>query len=687
MSQACRSLADIGEIEHYAAGLAHFLAGQMDAERFTALRLQMGIYGQRQAGVNMVRVKLPAGNFSRQQLNAIGNALEQYSQQRHVHVTTRQDIQMHFVPLEKTPAVLHTLAAEGLTTREACGNTLRNMTGCAFAGVCVAEHTDVNTHINAAVNHFLRNPLNQQLPRKMKFSFSGCEQDCAQGMIHDVAVIARYQDGQPGFRILAGGGLGHKPREAIEVVAWLPEVALIPCIEALISLHNRYSDRTKRAKSRIKFLVERFGATGFIEKFQEEFARTRAALAVESAVQGVWRTGAPVVVNGSGAPRHVQVQRQSQWRMVPVSLGNGDLSLSALRALVTVLQTFGLDHLRATQDQNLVILNVPAEQVDALVAALAAEGLSLPVAGDNVVACPGTSTCRLGITGSMAVAPKLAAQNIAFAVEHGVDLRVRVSGCHNGCAQPETGDIGIYGEGKRLHGKLVPHYQLYLGGDGRAGFGVAKKAPSVPVARVEAAIARLQAAFVATREPQESFFVWSRRQAPDFFSTLLAEFTQVSAEDLASVLRDHGAEGDFRVLQLGGGECAGLTQMKVSGNFYEAAHEKNYRDAFLHQRKPNEALEAARAMVKLLGDGVLSLYHPVQPDNLAATQAAFAVHVPALADPLKAEFGDLVQAVMAAEVASLSELPLVFTKIDAFMQAAAQFCLQQDPHLDLTGAL
>lgn len=330
MSQACRSLADTGEIEHYAAGLTRFLAGEMDAERFTALRLQMGIYGQRQAGVNMVRVKLPGGNFTRTQLTAIGDALEKFSQQNHVHVTTRQDIQMHFVPLEKTPEVLRTLAASGLTSREACGNTLRNMTSCAFAGVCVAEQTDVNTHIDAAVRHFLRNPLNQQLPRKMKFSFSGCEQDCAQGMIHDVAVIARYQKGQPGFRILAGGGLGHKPREAIEVVDWLPEAALIPCIEALISLHNRYSDRTKRAKSRIKFLVERFGAAGFVEKFHEEFARTQAALAVEDAVQGVWRTGAPVAMNGVGSPRQVQLQRQSQWHMVPLSLRNGDLPLSLI---------------------------------------------------------------------------------------------------------------------------------------------------------------------------------------------------------------------------------------------------------------------------------------------------------------------------------------------------------------------
>ena len=205
------NLVNEAELVHFEQTLRAFLDGRVDTDRFTAMRLQQGVYGQRQEGVNMVRIKLPGGRVTAAQLTAIAEGLERYARHDAVHITTRQDIQIHFVPLEHTPAVLRLLAGAGLTTREACGNTIRNITACPLAGVCPREHVDVSRHLRGAVRHFLRNPLNQQLPRKFKISLSGCEADCAQGMTQDLGVVAARKDGRFGFKVLAGGGLGHKP--------------------------------------------------------------------------------------------------------------------------------------------------------------------------------------------------------------------------------------------------------------------------------------------------------------------------------------------------------------------------------------------------------------------------------------------------------------------------------------------
>src|SRR5262245_42450811 len=452
-----QGLADLLEIEQYERDLQSFRNLQIDADRFTAIRLQMGCYGQRQEGVNMLRVKIPGGRLRPNQLRAIGDVLERHSRREVAHVTTRQDIQLHHVPLEKTPEAMRDLASAGLTTREACGNTIRNVTACPLAGVCSKEHTDVNHHLQTAVRHFLRNPLNQQLPRKFKISFSGCESDCAQGMIHDLGIVAVQRveaDGTRrfGFKVLAGGGLGHKPHEAILIETFIEERELLIAMEAVVTLHNKYSDRTKRAKSRIKFLVDRFGPEGFVERYREEFARIKEAYGEREFPPGEWRGDAGGPVPGSGAPRRVFAPKQSGFSVFPVALPIGNLTAAQLRGVASIAEDRGLTDLRTTQDQNLMFLDVPDTMVAELQADLRKLGLDVPRVGDNVVACPGTSTCRLGITSSTILGPKLDGG------EH--DLRVRVSGCHNGCAQPESGDIGVYGEGRRLHGKLIPHYQI-----------------------------------------------------------------------------------------------------------------------------------------------------------------------------------------------------------------------------------
>ncbi len=674
MSVNTQDLSDLAEIDRFEQAIQAFNAGTLDLDRMTAVRLQHGIYGQRQHGVHMFRIKVPGGRMTPDQMDAVADVAADYSQKDIAHITTRHSLQIHFIPLDSTPAAMRRIAKVGMTTREACSNTVRNMTACGLSGVCPRERVDVTKHLDFAVVHFLRNPLNQQLPRKFKFSFSACEADCAQALLHDCGVVATEKDGQPGFMVKAGGGLGHKPREAIVVEEFIPERELLFSLEALVALHNRYSDRTKRAKSRIKFLVERFGEQGFVEKYREEFERTREALAAQAWPQGEWRKPAAGEIPGPGAPRKLFPQHQKGLFVLPVAVPNGDLNVAQLRGLAALLRAQGLDEIRTTQDQNLSIFNVPQASVAALRSGLAELGLREPAAGDNVVACPGTSTCRLGITASPVIAPQLSGGK--------ADLRIRVSGCHNGCAQPETGDIGIYGEGKRMHGKLVPHYQMYFAGSGMQGGALAVKGPALPVARIKQGIERVQAAHLASGEA--SFFAWARAQAPDYFAQLLADLAEVKAEDLQSVMRDYGEAGDFRVLNMGGGECAGVSQVLIGANFFEAAHEREYRNALVFQRKYDEAAHCNEAILRLLGSGIVQLLegaHDGDLDQLAAQLRELAPG--ALAE----EFAQTAGSLAGGAEADAEALAAVSAAVDGWTVKAAAFASEKDAQLDLTEAL
>ena len=673
MSINPKDLSDQEEIDRLEQAIQTFLEGNIDPDRFTAVRLQQGVYGQRQDGVNMLRIKIPGGRLNVDQIEAIADVTETFSQRGIAHVTTRQAIQVHFIPLAKMPSAMRRLAKVNMTTREACGNTVRNMSACALSGVCPKEHVDVATHIDGATQHFLRNPLNQQMPRKFKISFSACESDCAQSLLHDTGVIAVKKDGQNGFMVKAGGGLGHKPRESIVVEEFIPERELLFSLEALVTLHNKYSDRTKRAKSRIKFLVERFGVEGFLEKYREEFERTKQALADQPYPQGKWREQTGQEVPGSGAPRKLFAQRQAGLFVMPIALPIGDVNPVQLRGIALLLRAHGLDEVHTTQDHNLIVLNVPENKVVPLRSGLAELGLNEPVIGDNVVACPGTSTCRLGITSSTVLGPLLSGGK--------ADLRIRVSGCHNGCAQPETGDIGIYGEGKRMHGKLVPHYQMYFGGNGMGGGELALKGPSLPVARVKQAIARVQSAHLASGEA--SFFAWTRAQQPDYFKQLLADLAEVKAEELHSVMQDYGSTADFRVLQLGGGECAGASQVLIGANFFEAAHEREYRNALVFQRKYDEAAQCNEAILRLLGSGLAQLLGGVRQEDLSKLAIQLQQLLPGV---ISEQLAQAVTALANANELDNEELAVITALVDDWTVKVAAFAMQKDAQLDLTEA-
>ncbi|NOZ53928.1 MAG: nitrite/sulfite reductase [Gammaproteobacteria bacterium] len=638
MTQVPGDYVDSDELDRYEDAVLKYHRGEIDENKLMVTRLQQGVYGQRQDGVNMVRIKVPGGRLSPQQLQGIGSILEQYSGEDIVSITTRQDIQIHSVALGDTPAVLRELADMGLTTREACGNTVRNICACPLAGVCEREHVNVQPFIEQTVEYFLRHPLTQHMPRKFKMSFSGCEVDCAQGMIHDVGVVAVSENNRFGFKVLAAGGLGHKPREAVVIESFIEEADLLPVIEAVIAVHNKYSDRKKRAKSRIKFLVDRFGADGFVEKYREEVKRTREAYTDNANhVKGEWQAGCGDVQYYAGAPHEVVAQKQLGLFVFPIAISLGDLTSKHLRGIAKLLIDEKIDDVRTTQDQNLILVGVPEHSLSSIRSGLTELGLAEPVVGDNVVACPGTWTCRLGITSSRNVAQKLTGS--------AGDLLVRVSGCQNGCAQPTVGDIGIHGEAKRIHGKLIPHYRMHFGGDGRAGGRIGTKGPEVPAARVDKAINRIQETFLASRENNESFLQWNGRQTLDYYKELLADLIHVSASDVPLVLKDHGDKKDFKVLQLGGGECAGVSQEDVAANFSEAAMERSYLRSFLLARKYQQAIDCAVAITRLVGQSLLrsagKAFNLDEPQEIAAKIKEYLPSHPYLFEPLAVFIGEL----------------------------------------------
>ncbi len=669
-SSSTATFANVDEIQRYEKAVKDLVQGQIDSSRFMAIRLQHGIYGQRQDNTHMIRIKIPGGRLNAVQCRAIAYCLTHYSDTDKVSVTTRQDMQLHFVPLQKTSQVMQTLAHAGLTTREACGNTVRNITACTLAGVCPKEHLDVLSLAEETTAQFLRRPLIQHLPRKFKISFSGCEADCALGGIHDAGIVA---NGQQSFKLLAGGGLGHKPKIAIMVADNLKGHEITPAIEALITLHNKYSDRKRRARSRLKFLVEHLGENEFRRQFMLEFSRCKQLHVASATIKLAWRPSTNGSVCGSGTPRKITHQHNGLYA-IPLALPLGSARSEQLTGVATLIEKKQIQELRTTIDQNILAIGVDKEQLNAVLQSLHHLALHPPVIGDKVVACPGTSTCRLGITASRSLAQQLSGGER--------NLHIAISGCHNSCAQHHIADIGLHGEGKRRHGKLVPSYALHLGGDGKCNSHIGIMGPTIPAMRVEAAIKQLQSAYRDNAYDIESFSTWAQRKGKNYFSQLLKKLSEVRATDLDFVCRDYGEKHTFKVVPLGGGECAGAAQDFVAASFSEALNEKIYRDVFIQQKKWDEVYACCEHMFKLCGSALLFLCGEKTPATIKHIATALRKVLPneSLGDQLAGLWVTLEEAYLVRNQDIFLELKV---EIDNWIQLAGQRCQQLDEQLDL----
>nr|CAM76463.1 Nitrite/sulfite reductase, hemoprotein beta-component, ferrodoxin-like:Nitrite and sulphite reductase 4Fe-4S region [Magnetospirillum gryphiswaldense MSR-1] len=536
------------DLSEYRAALARHQQGEWDAERFTAFRLRFGVYGQKQPGVQMVRIKILGGRLSPAWLRTIGQANRTYAQ-GDAHLTTRQDVQIYSVPLDQSPALLELLYANGITTREACGNTIRNLTACALAGACPRELVDAGKVADQLARAWLRHPLVQNMPRKLKFTVSGCATDCGHSSIHDLGLIAIEKDGQRGFRILAGGGLGSQPRAAVEVLPFVAETDLPAVIEALARLHQRYSDRRNRNASRVKFVVKRFGEEKFRTLFAEEFERVRQ-LPQRPWTGLEWRDALEAPV--SRAPVGL-IAAHDGSTAVSVLVPLGILSSDQLDRLAEIAEAAGVTDLRATREQNLVFLGVAADKVAAVVDGVTAIGLQVPASAEQaptVISCPGTTTCRIGITNSQSFARQALARALNDPLAKG--LSVHVSGCQNSCGLHHVADFGLHGAAKKVEGRATPHYQLHFGGDANAGL-VGLGGPTIPAKLADQALALLRQALAQGRQSGESVRAWAERLGQDGIAAILAPLDAGATDGL---FVDWGDAVDFPGAPQAKGECA-----------------------------------------------------------------------------------------------------------------------------------
>ncbi len=593
------------DVDEFEKGLKAFLAGRMPEETFTPFRLQMGIYGQRQEGVQMVRVKLPGGALTPDQLDVIADCVESYAgalptdgslkenPPKLAHVTTRQDIQANFVRLEDVLPFLRRLDAAGLTTREACGNTVRNVTSCFLAGRCPAEHADVSVHARRFAAYFLRHPLAQQFPRKFKVTFSGCARDCSLSGMHDIGFIAKVKDGRPGFEVWAAGGLSSQPMSALKLEDFIPESEMLLVGEALMRIHFKYSDRKRRARARMKYVAQKLGEEGFIEEYRRQRAAIEKTHAADpSYPEANWREPSgdlPVAADGV-VPQH------DGRHAILINLFRGDMTPEQCRAIAAAARAAGTEALRVTAEQGMIIADVPKEKLEAAQDILNEAGLSSAHARGiaDIVACPGTETCRLGITSSRGLAEAMQPLMAGFRQDPVLSgLSVKASGCQHSCGRHHIADLGFHGLAKKVGGQAVPHYQLHIGGSGRAGERLAYATDPVPAKRApEAGIAVLQA-YREGRKADESLHDWATRIGPDAIRAILAPFSAGEGE-IEGLIYDWSENEAFNTRGNKKGECAGAVLSMTDALLSEAEYEMLLARAHMDAMFWAEALTALK---------------------------------------------------------------------------------------------
>lgn len=534
--------------------LNKFLGGQWDDGQWTAFRLRYGIYGQLQPGVQMFRLKVPGGIVSFDQARGVAEVARKFAK-GDVHVTTRQDFQIYHVKTEEVADAYDLMSRLDVTGREGCGNTLRNFTSCSLSGVCPREHVDAGQVAEQLAHSWIRNPLVQNMPRKFKLTVSGCATDCGAVGIHDLGLIATEKNGRKGFRVFAGGGTGGQPVAAVEVLDFVTEDALPTALEAGVRLHQRYSNRVNRNKARIKFLVKRFGPEKFRALFQEEFERLRA-LPQRPWKKLAWRQ--PEDAPAPSSPGGVFDQHNGATGVM-VTPPLGLLTPDQLEQLADIAESRGATELRTTREQNIAVIGLADDKVAETVFAIRAIGLQVQErAGDDVdlVSCPGTTTCRIGITNSQDFGRELIETVRKYTEDPAArrDLRVRISGCQNGCGLHHVGDFGFRGMGKKLDGINAPHYQIYIGGDEREVGAIGLSGPIVPARQARLALELLLEGYSRDKQPDETVRSWAERVGRDGIDAYLKPLETEGAEGDRFV--DWGKSEEFTTPANNKAECA-----------------------------------------------------------------------------------------------------------------------------------
>ncbi len=647
------------EIDLFEAQIALRKLGKIDEKVFAETRLRRGAYGQRYDNgqrhdglttqklpyppltkgpdtfwdaPGMMRIKIPYGAMNAEQMEVLADCAEEYSDCI-CHITTRQDVQLHFVHIEDTPAMFRRLAAVGITTREACGNSVRNVTACPKAGVCKTEAFDVSPYAKAVAFYLLGHPDTQDFGRKFKIAFSGCAHEaCALVTIHDLGGIAATRvnaDGKTerGFALYVGGGLGAVPHQAKLFSEFVPEEELLPLSRAMGRVFARLGEKKNRNKARLKFVVQKLG----IDEFRRIVNEERASMPEDP----TWRKyfdeipkfneqpGQPVVQLTVGrkppgfsewSNSNVYGQRQEGYSLVTITLPLGDITSEQLRKLADIARRYSGEHVRATVEQNVVLRWVPTGKLLELYNELHSIGLSTAGAGSifDVSACPGTDTCKLGIASSRGLAGELRERLAIKGMELDESirsLRIKVSGCFNSCGQHHVADLGFYGNSRNINGYTVPHFQVMLGGKWHENGGsYALAMGSVPSKRIPELVDRVTSRYVAEKTEAESFQEFCQRVGKKSLKQTVDEFVSVPARDVdPSFYSDWGDPRQFSIGDLGIGECAGEVVTASQFGFTQAESEAFEAQLLLDEKKFQEAdakafqamLTAAKTLVQL----------------------------------------------------------------------------------------
>ncbi|RME69945.1 MAG: nitrite/sulfite reductase [Chloroflexi bacterium] len=650
--------------------------GKIEEKVFAELRLRRGAYGQRYdngrrhdgrrsreipfphpdllkgpdtkwEAPGMVRVKIPYGGLNARQLETLADLAEEYSDAI-LHVTTRQDFQLHFVSLDDTPDLQRRLAAVGITTREACGNSVRNVTACPLAGICRHQAFDVTGYADQTARYFLGHRDVQDFGRKFKISFSGCnDQPCALAFIHDVGVVARARQvngqEQRGFAVYVGGGLGAIPHQAQLLEEFVPVEELLPLIQAIARIFARYGEKKNRNRARLKFLVADWG----IDRFREAVRQERRSLPEDphwtdwlDKIPAYKEAGlpAPVAPNaphpGEAYERwlstNVYYQRQEGFAAVTIALPLGDITADQLRRLADVVRRYTRDTIRTTVEQNLLLRWVHTADLPALYRDLEAIHLHQPGAQTiiDVTACPGTDTCKLGIASSRGLAAELRRRLVAKNLQYNEavrDIRIKISGCFNSCGQHTIADIGFFGSSRNVNGYRVPHFQLLLGGtrdQNAAGFGQALAA--IPSRRVPDVVDHLLTLYMENRRQGESFREFITRTGKRAIKETLKPFTTVPDHRTApDFYRDWADSREFTIGDIGVGECAG--EVVSLAEFGIAAAEGLYFEAqlALDEGQIAQAEELARQAMLSAAQALIKIENPDIADTPQAILQEF----------------------------------------------------------------
>lgn len=566
------------EFVDFEAQVKRFQNGEFAPNDFMAFRLRQGVYGQRQVDEQMVRVKAPFGGVTADQLDALGTFAERYAPLRKGHITTRENIQFHHVRLEDTPDVMRIIGDVGLSTREACGNTIRNVTGCEMAGVCENEPFDVTPYAAAYARYFVRHPYTQALPRKFKTAFSDCDSDCAITAIHDGGFIPKIVDGKKGFKMLVGGGTSIMPRMAMTLYEFVSVDDYLKVTEAVIRIFHRTNElRKNRMKARIKFYIDRVGIDAFREEVEEELKNpwaqqpidTQALLFIEDESKDAPALDGTYSLNGHSpefqrwVTSNVRSQKQKGYNAVTIKLTLGDVQAEQFHAMAELSRNYADGRARLSHQQNVIFRWVPENALYELWEKLCEVGLGDAGAREiyDVVSCPGTDSCKLGITSSMGLGTAIsqAISEIDTSDPLVRKMHVKMSGCPNGCAQHHVADIGFHGAAAKGPGGQVPAYELFLGGsfdDGDTRFGLRIKT-KIPAKKAPEALKKVVAFYQEKRDDGEEFKDFALRLGSKPFEELLIEYKALP--ELNRDTLDYYIDWDKTVkyiLERGEGECA-----------------------------------------------------------------------------------------------------------------------------------